>query len=104
MVFVSHVGKILEWYFKLSHDRILPYNFKFNNNNNKVICLERLRKTTENLKFSSVSADNGCGYLQNTSYRHTKLLGVMWSCLLHFIGQSKYHLRTCDIGFLLRSI
>ena len=50
MVFVSLVGKILESYFKLSHDRILPYNYKCINNNNKdinnkVIRLERLRKT-----------------------------------------------------------
>ena len=31
MDFVSPVGKILEWYFKLSHDHIPPYYYKFIN-------------------------------------------------------------------------
>ena len=81
----------MELYFKLSHDRILPYYCKFishhHHHDHQGICLERMRKTTENLTFSSVLADAGYGYLPNTSYRHTHLLSDMWSSLLHFVGQ-----------------
>jgi hypothetical protein len=39
MVFISPVGKILEWYFKLSHDHILPYYYKFNKGKGKAVPL-----------------------------------------------------------------